>query len=133
MWGQQAISCSAVSSSSVPSRNFSHLRKNTECLVWGNAWVCSKVLQRGLSCCPSWPMITIVPFSSCMRKRRMSSCITCMLRNSDTPLYLAMDLIDFQGSLSIMAWIWLTNYGSSFFIRTIKMRLLKLPYLHNLY
>ena len=63
---EQVNTCS-MSSASDPSRNFSHLRKTKACSVGGDAWVCSKALQHSLSFCPTWPMIKIGPFSSCMK------------------------------------------------------------------
>ena len=54
-------------SSSDPGRNFSHLRKDKACLVGWDAWVCSKALHCSLLSCPSWPVIKIDLFSSCMR------------------------------------------------------------------
>ena len=39
----------------------------------------------------------------------MSSCTTCLIRNSDTFMYLTLDLIPSLGSLRIMAWISSTN------------------------
>ena len=45
------------------------------------------------------------PFQILYKKYWIYSCITCLIRNSDTSMSLAMDLIDLLRSLSIMAWI----------------------------
>ena len=44
----------------------------------------------------------------------MSSCTTCLIRNSDITMSLAMNLINLVGSLSIIAWISPTNLGDLF-------------------
>ena len=49
------------------------------------------------------------PFFIFYEKYWMSSCLTCWIRNSDTLMSLAMDLIEMLGSLSIKVWISATN------------------------
>ena len=88
----QVSGCS-MSSPSDSGRTFSLLRKTKACLVWGNAWVFSKTLQRDLFSCPS--VIKIVYFSSCIWN------IECLhaLSKKLTLKSLAMNLIDLLGSL----------------------------------
>ena len=93
--GDKATSC-FVSSPFDPGRIF---------LVGGDAWVYWKALHCGLSSCPSWPVIKNCPFLILDEKYRMSSCTTCLIRNWD----LAVDLIDWLGTLSIISWISPTN------------------------
>ena len=54
------------------------------------------------------------PFFILYEKYRMSSCTTCLIRNSNTPMSLVMDLIDLLGS----------KFGSYFLIRMISVRFL---------
>ena len=66
--------------------------------VWlnGNACVCSYGLQHDLSCCPSWSVIkkNNWPFLILYVKYWMSSCTTCLIRNSDIPMSLVINLSD---------------------------------------
>ena len=63
-------------------------------------------------------MVFILCFMACDKNRlflilyekyRMSSSTTCLIRNSNIPLFLAMDVIDLLGLLPIMACISATN------------------------
>ena len=94
-----------VGSPSYPGRNISHLRKTKACLVGVEAWVCSKALLCDLSTCPSWPVIKIDTFFSCMRNIKW----LYALLNSNTFTSLAMDPTNLQGLLSVMIWIAPTN------------------------
>ena len=61
-----------------------------------------KTLLRSLSSCPSWPMVRTGPFLSCMGKW-ISSCSTDLITNSGALISLAMKLMVFLESFSIMA------------------------------
>ena len=50
---------------------------------------------------------------------QMSSYSTCLIKNSYTPMSLAMDLIDLIGLLSVMAWISPTNFWVLFRMRLL--------------
>ena len=49
------------------------------------------------------------PFLILYKKYRMSSCTSCLKRNTDTPMSLATGLIKLLGSLSRMTWMSPTN------------------------
>ena len=49
--------------------------------------------------------LKIGPFLIFYEKYRMTSCTNCFTKDSDTLIFLAIDLIDLLGSLSIIAWI----------------------------
>ena len=57
-------------------------------------------------------------------KYGMFSCTTCLIRNSDTPMILAMDLIDLLRSWSMRDWISAKKFENSFLIGTNRVRLL---------
>ena len=94
--------------------------KNNAWLVEENTWVCSKTLQHGISSCPSWPVIKNWHFLILYEEYQMSSCTTCLIRNSDTPVSLAMYLIDLLQLLLMMTWTPPTNL--EVLIRMIKVR-----------
>ena len=75
-----------------------------------------------LACDKNWP------FLISYKKYWMSSCTTCLIRNSDIPMSLVIDLIGLLGSLSVIAWISPTN--QRVLIRMISDAS-KLPYLCN--
>ena len=75
------------------------------CLIW-------KAFQRSFS--SSRPVIKNWPFLKMYEKYQISSCTTCLIKNSDTLMSLAMDLIDLLGSLLIIAWISSRNLGVLF-------------------
>ena len=56
-----------------------------------------------------------MPLSHLDEKYRVSSCTICLIRNSDTPISLAMVLINLLGSLPTIAWISQKNSGVIFF------------------
>ena len=99
----EQVNCSSLSSPFDPGKKISHLRKTKEFSMGGNTCVCSKALRRVLISCPTWSVIKIDLFSS-YEKYQKSSCIICLIRSSDTYMFLCIDLIDFLESLSIIAW-----------------------------
>ena len=56
-------------------------------------------------CDKTWPFLILD------EKYYITSYTTCLIRNADTPMSLAMHLIDLLRSLSITAWISRTNTG----------------------
>ena len=104
----------SVSLPSDHSQIFSRLRKPKACSVGGNAWVCSKSLLRDLTsffqaCDKNWLFFIFYG------KYQMSSCTTCLIRNSDIPIFLSMNLNNLLVSLSIMAKI-LSTYLRTLFL-----------------
>ena len=78
-----------------------------------------------MTCDKNWPFLILY------KKYRMSSCTTCLIRNSNTPMSLAMDLIDLQGSMLIMASISPTNSGVLFSYQNNQSVASQLLYLQN--
>ena len=100
---------------------FSGLRKNKVCSVGGDAWICWKALQRGLSSCPLWPLIKIFHFSSGMKN---SECLHAL---SDYvpgygPNWLVKIAVSHGMDLS-------KKFECSFLLKTIRVMLTN--YLHN--
>ena len=59
----------------------------------------------------------------------MSSCTLCLIRNSDTPMFLAIDMINLLGSLPIMALI--SPMNLFLFYQNNQSLVSKQLYLHN--
>ena len=72
-----------------------------------------------------WPLCILY------EKDRLSSCSVCLIRDSNTPVSVAMALIDFEGSFSIMVLISLTNSGNIYFYQNEQSEFLELPYHRN--
>ena len=98
---KHANSCS-VNSPTAPCRNTSHVGKTKACLVGGDdlsllkSFTAQSFLYSFMACDKNWP------FCILYEKYQISSYTTCLIRNSDTPMSLAMDLIDLLGFLSVM-------------------------------
>ena len=79
--------------------------------VGRDAWVCSKVMQHGLSSCHLWPVIKIGPFSSCMKNTK---CLHTLPAWKETQTLLCPWLwtwLTCWNHCKPMAWISLTNLG----------------------
>ena len=105
---------------------FSSEKNQNMLIIGGDAWISSK------ASCSLSPVTKIVPFLFLCEKNRMSSCITCLIRDSDSPMSLFMDLIDSLGSISIIAWISPKNSGF-FSHQNDQSEFFELPYLGNHY
>ena len=96
--------------------------------AWEEAWVCWKALLRGLSSCPSWTIIKIVPFA--WEKYRISSWTTCLIRNLDTSMSLAMNLINSWDRCQL--WLGSNQQIREFFsYQNNQSEVSELPYLLN--
>ena len=71
-----------------------------ECLSLFKSFAIQSFFFSFITCDKNWLFFSLLVYH--YEKYQMSSCTTCLIRNSNTPVFLAMDLNDLLGSLSIM-------------------------------
>ena len=113
LWGQSKPTIVLCVSHLILVEDFSHLRNIKAYLVGWDAWVCSKALLCIFSSCFSRYVIKSGSFSSC---GEISSCTSRLIKNSNTPMTLGVDVIDLLGLVSIMARISSNKFRSTFFL-----------------
>ena len=86
------------------------LEKSKHVQLEGDVWFWSKAfLFTMMAWDKNWVILILY------EKYWMSSCTTCLIRNSNIPMSLAMDLINLLRSLSVMDWSSTTNSEILFF------------------